>query len=492
MTVFLHIGTHKTGSSALQRFLDTNRQALEAGGCLVPDFGTVASHPLAWGLGFGLRPPPEAAAAEYREMSRHVLTAAAAAATAQDKNIVLSSEVFCEFLNSPESIGRLKAFLAECGLTDITIICYCRRQDHFAESLWKELIKGFHPRQLADAFSDWYMDYHRLLGHYRDAFGPDRIVVRPFETEQFTGGGLFGDFLNILGLPATGEYASPSDDDSNVSLNQDIVELLRLYGSIGLGEDTPSDPGGWLKRVLLTSFDRGFLTHRQEDSPLLSPQQRTELIDKYDASNQAVAREYLGRANGQLFLEPSPDLGKPWHPYAGLTVETLTPLLLKILIQQQMAMDKMSGELDSIRAQSLFDTAPEEVGSWEGESLLAAIASYAKAHLREPVIKDGLLVLESTDYDPSIVLKPMSVQAGADYVLRLTFHTSVNATCQLFCTTQHQPHFSDETSFVAHLTAGWHVVYWALPDDFTGSLRIDPGDCAGRFRIRELSVRKIC
>ena len=491
MTLFLHIGTHKTGTTAIQRFLDANRDVLAANGCLTVDFGTVAGHPLAWGLGFGLRPPTKSDAARYLELSRHLLTSAAARAADEDKDIVLSSEVFCEFMNAPGSIGQLKDFLAECGLTDVRIICYCRRQDHFAESLCNELIKGFHPRQLADAFSDWYMDYHRLLGQYADVFGADRIVVRPFETEQFAGGDLFSDFLDLLGLPATDEYACPSEDDSNISLGPDIVELLRLYGSMGLGDQTPDDPGGWLKRILLTSFDRGFLTHRQDDTPLLSPRQRVELIDRYDSSNQAVARDYLGRTDGRLFMEPSPNPDEPWRPYAGLTVETVTPLLLKILIQQQLAMDKMAGELSCLRAQPLFDTAAEEICSWDGEQLQANIVSYTAAHLCEPVVDEGLLVLESTDYDPGIVLAPLAVQASGEYVLRLTLHAAVNATCQLFCSTTTQPHFGDETSFVAHLTAGWHAVYWALPADFTGSLRIDPGDCAGRFRIRDLSVRKI-
>jgi len=492
MTVFLHIGTHKTGTTAIQRFLNANRAELADRGCLAPDFGMPASHPLAWGVGFGLRPPPEETVAQHLKLSRRLLTDAATRAAEDGKNILLSSEVFCEFMNDPDSIGRLKDLLGECGLTDIRIICYCRRQDHFAESLCKELIKGFHPRQLAEAFSDWYMDYHRLLDHYAEAFGADAIIVRPFETEQFADGDLFSDFLSVLGLTADDGYALPSDDDSNVSLGPDIVELLRLYGSIGLGDETPDDPGGWLKRVLLTSFDRGFLTHRRGDAPLLSPRQRIELIDKYDTSNQAVARDYLGRVDGQLFLEPLPNADEAWQPYPGLTVETLAPLLLKILVQQQADMDRMAGELYSLRAKPLFDAATEEVGHWEGESLLAAIESHSEAHLRPPEIEDGLVVLESTGYDPSVVMAPLPVEAQSGYVLRLTIHLPVNATCELFCTTDRQPYFSNDASLAAHLTAGWHVVYWALPDDFSGSLRIDPGDCTGRFRIRDLTVRKIC
>lgn len=46
-----------------------------------------------------------------------------------------------------------------------------------------------------------------------------------------------------------------------------------------------------------------------------------KLLDKYDEGNQRIAKEFLDRKNGNLFLDTPPAIDDPWQPYNGLTKE---------------------------------------------------------------------------------------------------------------------------------------------------------------------------
>jgi hypothetical protein len=330
-TTYIHIGTHKTGSTALQQFLQVNRRALKDYHFHHPDFGDFASHALAFGLGFGMWVPPNTTREQLLARARKELTTATARAIKAGNNAILSSEVFSAFsLKDIGIVSRFKAFLAECGLTNVRIICYCRRQDHFAESIYNERIKGGHPKELPAPGEIWNMDTYRLLGYYRDVFGADNIMVRPFEKNQFTGGDLFTDFLDLLGLSFRDDFQRPPEDTCNISFNRDITELLRLYG----GGDFKDASCHLAQHVLVTHFSRDTLQRHKVDPPLLSPQQRIAFLEHYEASNQAVARDYLNRPDGKLYLEPWPDPDESWEPYAGLGADKLSPLLLDLLVRQ--------------------------------------------------------------------------------------------------------------------------------------------------------------
>ena len=336
-TTYIHIGTHKAGSTALQQFLQVNRRAFETHNFHHPDFGDFASHALAFGLGFGIWVPPNTTREQLLARAKKELTSTTARAVKAGKNVVLSSEVFSAFsLKDIDVVNRFKAFLAECGLTDVRIICYCRRQDHFAESIYNERIKAGHPKELPTPGSIWNMDAHRLLGYYRDVFGADNITVRPFEKDQFTDGDLFADFLELLGLSLTDSFQRPPEDACNISFNRDITELLRLYGESNFDGAFGHDSLSWARHVLVTHFSRDTLKRDKADPPLLSPKQRIAFLEHYEDSNQAVARDYLNRPDGKLYAEPWPDPDEPWEPYAGLQGDKISPLLLNQLVRQHL------------------------------------------------------------------------------------------------------------------------------------------------------------
>ena len=491
-TAYVHIGTHKTGSTALQEFFAVNRHLLEAHNFHYPNFDSFASHYLAWGLGFGNWLPPGRTREELLDIALKELRTSTAQAVRDGRDVLISSEIFSTFsLKNPGIVGRFKEVLTEIGLTDIRLICYCRRQDLFVESMYSELIKNGHPREFEDVANIWYLDYQKLLGFYAEAFGADCITIRPFEKAQFRDNDLFTDFLPLIGLERTDEYGLPSEDTCNISFDPDITELLRLYDLRKFPASGGYESLSWVKRILMETFDRDTLERRREDPPMLSPAQRLEVLEKYDASNQAVARDYAGIEDGKLFQAPWPDADEPWESYPGLRVEKIAPLLMHIIVKQEQAIEDLSDRLAAGDDLSRFLSAREEVCCWDASQLRENIASFSADHLQEPFVENDALVLESTGYDPSIFLTPFAVEAGNIYVLRLSFYASKDTRLQLFFTTSDQPEFCEANSRSVVLTAGWHEIAWVLPEGFAGKLRIDPADGAGRFGLREFALRSM-
>jgi hypothetical protein len=64
---------------------------------------------------------------------------------------------------------------------------------------------------------------------------------------------------------------------------------------------------------------------------ILSPEDRIKLLNRYEESNQKLAREYLNRSDGRLFNEPWPNANDAWVPYEGLNVARLTPIITKMI-----------------------------------------------------------------------------------------------------------------------------------------------------------------
>ncbi|MBW3019708.1 sulfotransferase family protein [Candidatus Woesearchaeota archaeon] len=63
---------------------------------------------------------------------------------------------------------------------------------------------------------------------------------------------------------------------------------------------------------------------------VFSPELRQEVFNHFQAENVCIAREYLGRKDGQLFYEPLPDLNESWEPYPEPSAEQIAALAIKI------------------------------------------------------------------------------------------------------------------------------------------------------------------
>jgi hypothetical protein len=56
-----------------------------------------------------------------------------------------------------------------------------------------------------------------------------------------------------------------------------------------------------------------------------------ELIDHNLPCEREIARKFMGREDGRIFLDPLPDPNMAWEPYQGLSMEKAMPIIIKLI-----------------------------------------------------------------------------------------------------------------------------------------------------------------
>jgi hypothetical protein len=314
--LYLHIGTNKAGSSAIQAFLAGNEAALQKLGYLYPKTGRVsnAHYRISGCLRIGVNPPLDGTVLSKRQIENRLF---AEIEKSPCKNIIISSEYFILCRNP----GKVKNFFRG---SELRIIVYLRRHDEWFESLYNQGVKTspVDPRwgDSIEAFITYItkkkhqeFNFWKLLQPWAKVFGQSNILVRPFEQEQFQGGNICLDFLDAIDIQeSTSLEISPKP--TNASLDQDTVFILDRIARMELSEQSRKQLFSWF-----LSHRLNHRTNPQPDAkqPLLSPEQRLKLIRRYELSYRKVAETYLERADGRLFFSDLPEPNEPWQPYAG-------------------------------------------------------------------------------------------------------------------------------------------------------------------------------
>lgn len=300
----VHIGSGKTGTTSVQRFLAENRASLLDRGWLFPRSPGASRH-----VRFGMMAMPDDELRDYRawkrtgetdpgrfrrRVRRRLSDEIAASGAA---NVLVSDEAL--FGSSPGRIRNVRAFARERARS-VRIVAYVRRQDDHLLSRYQQVVKLGSTARL----TQWYAangarmyDYHAVLARWQDLSGASALIVRPFERVRFHEGSLYQDFLDAAAIPArVDELATPSD--RNESLSAEGVEMLRLLN---------------LYRVK----EQGAQTWQLDNAPLvraLAAQPgptlglpRAELdsfMSRWEDTNRRVATEFL-HTDAPLFTAPS-------------------------------------------------------------------------------------------------------------------------------------------------------------------------------------------
>jgi hypothetical protein len=301
--IFLHIGTHKTGTSSIQHYLAKGRATLRRRGFVVPAVAGQKNHynlPLyalsdddrsALRLTHGLT--SEAQVHEFRRSFLEALEADVRS-WADDDTILLSSEHLIH-LRAPAEFGRLKEVLAAMGPRPVRIVIYLRRQDAYYVSAYAQHIRGGSTDAWLskESFDHLVLDYRVILDRWGDAFGRENLCIRPFERSQLVGNDAVVDFLAFVGCSGI-EGATA---ERNVSLDAQATEFLRRLNPLfpRFVDDRINEDRRALVQAL-TSISKGPQLRLDRNSAM-------EILARYQESNAEIATRYLGRADGRLFHE---------------------------------------------------------------------------------------------------------------------------------------------------------------------------------------------
>lgn len=299
----LHIGTEKTGTSAIQAYLAGNRAALREAGFIyssVPDGENHAALAIYaqdddrtddMRIGAGID-----TAAKLAAFRAHVeqIMADEVAAAAPDSVFIYSSEHCQSRLIEPSELERLYALMRRF-FKDIVVLVYLRRQDQVAVSRHSTAMKsgntGVNVIDPATVDRRFY-DYAALLERWSGVFGRTKMVVARYIPSTLIGGSILPDFCNRMRIPKLRQI----DMRRNESLRPPHQEFLRR-----MNERLPRFVSGGLnpRRGNIEAYVAAV-----GSGPGRRPSRETAraFYESWRASNDAVKREYFPNVD-QLFDE---------------------------------------------------------------------------------------------------------------------------------------------------------------------------------------------
>lgn len=291
--LYIHLGTGKTGSTAIQRFLDHNDEALSSTEGI--DYVKTARRNLnhhALCTNFHRNKGGVAS-----DVNPHIDELLEEIEGSSNESFVFSSEYFPSVTS--EEIGNYYVDRLS-SIVDIHVIVYLRRQDEFVESWYTQLLKAGQPgaaegidRLYSRLSRDGVLDYQALVDSWAQYVGHENVHVRPFERDQFLGGNIVHDFMSVLDVKNLNDYVIP-EGDPNPSLSRDQARIIESFHRAGM------------EKRLDNHLRRPFDLKSEHSRYVMSPARRQEVIDDWRAVNAEVAQIYMGRQDGDLFRAEEP------------------------------------------------------------------------------------------------------------------------------------------------------------------------------------------
>jgi hypothetical protein len=312
--LFIHIGTHKTGSTAIQRAFRAGEQGpLREGVVRLEGCHFTAGQ--AWD-----QRTVEKFASELRDQ--------AAKHDRQSCRFLLSSEGFSGepltgYADAPVVAARLHSITHEF---DVTIIVFLRRQDDFIESLYTQKIHEGSSLSFEEFFKTIHpgcMNWQLLVASYAQEFGRENMVVRRYHPAFFSGPeSLITDFCGIVGVRSE-VLQQPLQKAHNQGYSMEAVELARRCNPV-LDKDRRKQ----LRKLLQKVSPKPVL----QSYSYLTTEARRQFLSGYADSNDQVRRDYPSGLNStSLFPEPTEPSSE------AVPHETLTPTLVGMLLEMKEA-----------------------------------------------------------------------------------------------------------------------------------------------------------
>ena len=303
--LYLHIGTEKTGTTSIQKFLKINKQLLAEHGIGVPErLGEemhyylqlmsnnddhIDSFTMNLELSNNHKDRKKLKTAWERNFTQEVKESTL-------KTWIISCETLHSRLQKQEELERLKRILRGI-FEEIDIVVYLRDPLSLNISRMTEQAKAAikvelpNPDSLGNKFD--ICDHQRTIQRWEDSMGPGNLVVRIFEKESMRNNNVIDDFIDACNLPRC-NYKYPKH--KNCSLSKAGLMLLN--------EINRYVPRRWINkktipsRALLTQYIQSTMQKGQKFQPC---EDDIKMYRRYyEASNEWVREKYFSNRK-QLF-----------------------------------------------------------------------------------------------------------------------------------------------------------------------------------------------
>ena len=301
--LLIHIGTPKTGSTALQKFFCDNREILIERGWRYPKlkerFRNYKTNDPDVKKNGNFLFRQDGQVLEQGEQWNDIWKVIKEELI--HGNVILSSEEMFD-LETDKILQRVKG-----EYSNVKVIVYLRRQDDYIEANWKQAIKV---GVCTDSIHTWNrklysqeqfikaIHYYNKLKNIENIVGKENLIVRPYEKEQFEGEwkDIVSDFLKYIGISELSGFSKVYAE--NVSYEGVVLEAKRvLNASYSMSDKCYVDVNYFTRCTLEKNMDSN---HKRKYS-YLTNEERLKILNTFREENSRIAQEYLGREDGVLF-----------------------------------------------------------------------------------------------------------------------------------------------------------------------------------------------
>lgn len=310
--IYLHIGTPKTGTSAIQTFLADNMPLLEERG--------VYYRTLPYRFERNVRSERnahfmfekvhnEAGEIDFEESEKRKQIGYQMISEGLQKNcqVILTDETFWNGMRGKKwkKMEELMQFAKEQNAV-VKIIVYLRCQEQFIYSWWKQNVKTGKTSVewqefIKDIPKNLALNYAQHLKVFASYVGRENMIVRRYGKEYFEGESIHLDFLNILGIYSLdGFYIR--ENEVNKSIDDNCAEIKRILNKISQNEESEGMMmSSYFERIAVST------TQLKDGNEKYSPYTQEELAQlrlRFRKSNEAVRKLYFPEER-ELFSMPA-------------------------------------------------------------------------------------------------------------------------------------------------------------------------------------------
>jgi hypothetical protein len=286
----LHLGSEKTGTSSLQKFLGTGREALLAQGFWYPkSFTNPGGHVHLRLSSAALRDAlsdSEPDVAAFRDEYARVMKERRPSAA------IFSSEFFHSEMRSAESVARLKRFL-EGYFNRFQLVYYARRQDLMLASMHSTAVRGGwtadeNALSIYESKGRYYFDHLAVCDLWAGQFGRDNLVCRIYERDKLVKGDIVDDFAAVVGLKVDSNRPRVS---SNESLSFETLAALLL-----LNRSVRKDDAVLRRRLIMKGNRRAGAR-----IPMLTKEDARRFLESFAETNRKFFMSYIDKSLAEGF-----------------------------------------------------------------------------------------------------------------------------------------------------------------------------------------------
>jgi hypothetical protein len=323
--MYIHAGLPKTGTTSIQQFLKSNREALKNFGVLYPATGVHGTGHVKFAISFlsekylqRMRKSNLLCDDEGASKIKHQIENEISESGTKIKSVIISAESF----DGTDKEGIKQLVQLYQGDYQLKIVIYLRRQDRYAESLHAQ---AYRVREMAfdrdQLLTKGHFNYDFYINLWKKSLGSENLILREFPENAFDGQ-LIDDFLTAVSIE---NFPVPKGiERSNRRMDRLVLEYIRHHTGLKFGDDMY-----FRVENLLIEYSRLHPVEKRFKF-FFSPQEHQSILEDCSKSNTYLSEKYF---NGGLFKNiPNPNLTTEWEKFPGLSksqIESIDAFLLE-------------------------------------------------------------------------------------------------------------------------------------------------------------------